>query len=189
VADGQWIPLLRAKRPVADSVTSFPLPPGTNSINLPKLSGGGATAIQTSDNQACRRPTRRRRACRRRSCTIAGQIDLSRQLYEFSNPSMDEILMRDLAADYATKLDVQVISGSGSAGRRRGIRNVSGISTVTYTQATPTMRRCGRSSDAIQRITSAFLNPDTIAMHPRRAAFFSPRSTRPDGRCSTRAHP
>jgi HK97 family phage major capsid protein len=169
----QWIPLLRAKRPVADSVTSFPLPPGTNSINLPKLSGGGATAIQTSDNQNVQETDPTTTSVSAGVKTIAGQIDLSRQLYEFSNPSMDEILMRDLAADYATKLDVQVISGSGSSGQATGIRTVSGISTVPYTQATPTAALTWpKVTDAIQRITSAYMNPDTIAMHPRRAAFF-----------------
>jgi HK97 family phage major capsid protein len=169
----KWVQLLRAKRPVADSVQSFPLPPGTNSINLPKLSGGGATAIQASENSNVQETDPTTTSVSASVNTIAGQIDLSRQLYEFSNPSMDEILFRDLAADYATKLDVQVISGSGSSGQARGLRNVSGISTVTYTQATPTAALTWpKVTDAIQRITSAYLNPDTIAMHPRRAAFF-----------------
>lgn len=169
----QWVPLLRAKRPVADSVTSFPLPPGTNSINLPKLSGGGATAIQASENAAVQETDPTTTSVSAGVKTIAGQIDLSRQLYEFSNPSMDEILFRDLAADYATKLDVQVISGSGSAGQATGIRNVGSINTVTYTQTTPTVGGAWpKITDAIQRITSAYMNPDTIAMHPRRAAFF-----------------
>jgi HK97 family phage major capsid protein len=70
--------------------------------------------------------------------TIAGQVDLSRQLYDFSNPGMDEIIMQDLARDYATKLDIQVISGSAGSGQQRGIRNIASINTVTYTQATPT---------------------------------------------------
>lgn len=169
----QWIELLRAQRPVADSVQSFPLPPGTNSINLPKLSGGGATAIQASDNSAVQETDPTTTSVTASVNTIAGQVDLSRQLYEFSNPGIDEIIFRDLARDYAVKLDVQVISGSGSAGQARGIRNVSGINTVTYTQATPTAANAWpKITDAIQRITSGFLNPDTIAMHPRRAAFF-----------------
>jgi HK97 family phage major capsid protein/HK97 family phage prohead protease len=168
----RWIPLLRAKRPVADSVQDFPLPPGTNSINLPKLSGGGATTIQASENAGVQETDPTTTSVSAQVCTIAGQIDLSRQLYEFSNPSMDEILFRDLSADYATKLDVQVISGSGSAGQARGIRNVAGINTVTFTATTPTVGLLWpKLTDAIQRITSAYVNPDTIAIHPRRAAF------------------
>lgn len=168
----QWVELLRAARPVADSVQGYPLPPGTNSINLPKLSGGGATTIQASENAAVQETDPTTTSVQAPVRTIAGQIDLSRQLYEFSNPSMDTILFRDLAKDYATKLDVQVISGSGSAGQATGIRNVAGISTVTYTDATPTVGELWpKVSDAIQRITSAYLNPDTIAVHPRRSGW------------------
>jgi len=164
----RWVELLRAKRPVADSLTSFPLQPGTNSINLPKLSGGGATAVQATENSGVQETDPTTTSVTAAYQTIAGQIDLSRQLYEFSNPSMDEILTRDLAADFATKLDVAVISGNVT--NAKGLRNVSGINTVTYTQATPTVSTLWpKVTDAIQRITSAFLNPDTIAMHPRRA--------------------
>jgi HK97 family phage major capsid protein len=165
----KWITLLRAKRPVADSFTSFPLQPGTNSINLPKLSGGGATAVQASENAGVQETDPTTTSVTAAYQTIAGQIDLSRQLFEFSNPSMDEILTRDLAADFATKLDVAVISGNVT--NAKGLRNVSGINTVTYTQATPTASTLWpKVADAIQRVTSAFLTPDTIAMHPRRWA-------------------
>jgi HK97 family phage major capsid protein len=165
----QWIPLLRAKRPVADSVTSFPLPPGTNSINLPKVSGGAATALQASENQNVQETDPTTTSVSAAVQTIAGQVDVSRQLYEFSNPSIDEILMRDLAADYATKLDIQVISGNVT--NAKGLRNVTGIGTVTYTQATPTSATLWpKLADAIQRVNAAFLTPDTMAMHPRRWA-------------------
>jgi len=165
----RWVELLRAKRPVADSLTSFPLQAGTNSINLPKLSGGGATAVQATENSGVQETDPTTTSVTAAYQTIAGQIDLSRQLYEFSNPSMDEILTRDLSADFATKLDVAVISGNVT--NAKGLRNVSGISTVTYTQATPTVGTLWpKITDAIQRITSGFMNPDTIAMHPRRAA-------------------
>jgi len=130
--------------------------------------GGGATALQATENSGVQETDPTTTSVTGAVQTIAGQIDLSRQLYEFSNPSMDEILFRDLAADYATKLDVQCISSNVT--NAKGLRNVSGISTVTYTQATPTVATFWpKISDAIQRITSAFLNPDTIAIHPRRA--------------------
>ncbi len=165
----KWVELLRAKRPVADSFTSFPLQPGTNSINLPKLSGGGATAVQASENSGVQETDPTTTSVTAAYQTIAGQIDLSRQLYEFSNPSMDEILTRDLAADYATKLDVAVISGNVT--NAKGLRNVSGINTVTYTATTPTASLMWpKVADAIQRVTTAYLTPDTIAMHPRRWA-------------------
>lgn len=167
----QWVELLRAARPTADAVQSFPLPPGTNSINLPKLSGGGATAVQSSENSGVQETDPTTTSVTAAVQTIAGQIDMSRQLFEFSNPGMDEILFRDLARDYATKLDIAVLSGAVT--NAKGLRNVASINTVTYTDSTPTPAEAWpKITDAIQRITSAFLNPDTIVMHPRRAAFF-----------------
>lgn len=171
--NNQWVELLRAARPTADAVTKFPLPAGTNSINLPKLSGGGATAIQPSENSGVQETDPTTTSVSAPVRTIAGQVDMSRQLFEFSQPGLDEVLFRDLARDYATKLDIQVISGSGLSGQAKGLRTVSGINTVTYTDSTPTAAEAWpKITDAIQRITSSFLNPDTIVMHPRRAGWF-----------------
>lgn len=168
----KWIPLLRSSRAIADSLTHLSLPAGTNSISLPKLSGGGATAIQASENAAVQETDPTTTSVTANVRTIAGLVDMSTQLFEFSQPGMDEIIFRDLARDYATKLDVQVISGSGSSGQLLGLRTVSGINAVTYTSGSPTVALLfPKIADAIQQITGAFGNPDTIAMHPRRWAY------------------
>jgi HK97 family phage major capsid protein len=112
---------------------------------------------------------------------------MSRQLFEFSQPGMDEVLFRDLARDYATKLDVQVLSGSGSPGRRLGIRNVPASTRVAAGATATAAAIWPKVASAIASVTSAFLTPDTIVMHPRRVAFFRRHSTRPAGRCSTRS--
>lgn len=168
----QWIELLRANRPTADAVQSFPLPPGTNSINLPRLATGGATAVQTADNAAVNELDPTTNSITAGVKTIAGQIDISRQLFEFSQPGLDEVLFRDLSRDYATKLDIQVLSGSGASGQALGLRNVSGISAVASGSTTTVAAVFPKIADAIQRINSAFLRPDTIIMHPRRWGWF-----------------
>lgn len=169
----QWIELLRPARPFADIVPSFPIPPGTNSITIPRLATGAATAIQASENAAVQETDPTTNSVTAGVKTIAGQVDMSRQLFEFSNPGMDDVLFRDLARDYATKLDVQLISGSGSSGQARGVRNVSGIGTVTYTDATPTPSELyPKIADAVSRVNAAYGVPNTIVMHPRRWAFF-----------------
>jgi hypothetical protein len=57
-------------------------------------------------------------------------------------------------------------------GRRAASATWQGLNTVTFTATPPTVGLLWpKLTDAIQRITSAFLNPDTIAVHPRRAAF------------------
>jgi HK97 family phage major capsid protein len=136
----QWIPLLRAGRPTANLMNSKPLIPGTMTYHFPKLSGGAATAIQTADNAAVQETDPTSTDYSVGVKTIAGQVDISRQLYDFSSPGMDEIIMADLAADFATKLDVQVLSGSGSSGQALG-SGTSPRSTRSPTRRQPRPRR------------------------------------------------
>jgi HK97 family phage major capsid protein len=169
----RWIPLLRSSRAIADSLTKLDLPAGHMSISLPKLSGGAATAIQASENAAVQETDPTTTSVTANVRTIAGMVDMSTQLFEIPQPGLDEVLFRDLARDYATKLDVQVISGSGASGQLLGLRTVSGINAVTYTDASPTVGETyTKIADAVQRVTGAFMNADTIAMHPRRWAYF-----------------
>jgi HK97 family phage major capsid protein len=168
----RWIPLLRSSRAIADSVTRLDLPAGTNAISLPKLSGGAATAIQASENAAIQETDPTTTSVTANVRTIAGMVDMSTQLFEFSNPGMDEIIFRDLARDYATKLDIQVISGTGNTGQLLGMRTVSGTNAVTYTSGSPTAALLFSAiANAVSQVTGAFGTPDTIAMHPRRWAY------------------
>lgn len=169
----QWIPLLRAARPTADAIVSRPLQAGTMSYNLPKLTGGAATAVQASENAGVQETDPTTNVVTATVKTIAGQVDVSRQLFEFSNPGMDEILFEDLARDYATKLDIQVLSGSGSAGQALGIRNVSGVNAIAAGATATAAALWPKIASGISSITSAFMNADTIVMHPRRIAFWT----------------
>lgn len=168
----RWIPLLRSSRAIADSLTRLDLPAGAMSISLPKLSGGTATAIQASENAAVQETDATTTSVTANVRTIAGMQDLSTQLFEIPQPGLDEILFRDLARDYATKLDVQVISGSGASGQLLGLRTVSGINAITYDDASPTAGEAFAAlASALSSVTSAFMTADTIAMHPRRWAW------------------
>ena len=169
-----YVELARAGRPTANLVTNLPLPPGTDSINVPKISTGTATAIQQADGSA---PQETDLADTSVSCgvkTIAGQQDLSIQLFEQSPFNFDQIVMADLAADYATKVDVQVLSGSNANGQVKGIYGASGVNTVAFTDTTPLVSELyPKIADAIQKIhTTRFQSPTVIVMHPRRWAWF-----------------
>jgi HK97 family phage major capsid protein len=153
----QWITLARAGRVTANLPQHRDLVPGrdSNVLHFPRLSGGTAVAIQTADNAGVQETDPTSGDYSITISTIAGQVDLSRQLYDFSSPGMDEIIMADLAADFATKLDIQVISGSAGSGQQRGIRNIASIATVTYTQATPTAATLyPKIADAVQRVAT-----------------------------------
>jgi HK97 family phage major capsid protein len=169
----QYVDLARAGRAYANIVNNQPLPGGTDSINIPKVATGTATAVQTADNGAVQETDLTDTFINAPVRTIAGQQDVAIQLLDQSPVSFDEVIFRDLVADHATKTDLQVISGSGSAGQVTGVRATSGITTITYTDATPTVAKLySKIADAVQRVhTLRFMAPTAIVMHPRRWAY------------------
>ncbi|MGW4050801.1 phage major capsid protein [Streptomyces sp. NPDC004779] len=168
-----YVRLARAGRVVADQLASAPLPSGTDSISLPRLATGTSTAEQTSQNTAVSNTDATSNSVTASVATIAGQQVVSQQLLEQSPVNMDSILLADLAADYAVRLDTFVIANNAAS--KRGLLNVSGLNAVTYTDADPTVGEAySKVGDGIQQIhTGRFMPPDKIFMHPRRWAWFT----------------
>ncbi|WOX09171.1 phage major capsid protein [Streptomyces sp. N50] len=171
---GEFVELARAGRAYANVVNGQPMPGGTDSINIPKVATGSATAIQTADNGAVQETDITDTFINAPVRTIAGQQDVAIQLLDQSPVSFDQVIFRDLTADFATKLDLQVISGSGSSGQVTGVRGTSGITTIAYTSGSPTVAGVySKIADAVQRVhTTRFMPPTVIVMHPRRWAWF-----------------
>ncbi|MEV5449959.1 phage major capsid protein [Streptomyces sp. NPDC052535] len=171
-AMNQFIELARAGRAYANLCERLPLPAGTDSINIPKVSSGTSTSIQTADNSAVSETDMDDTSVAAPVRTIAGQQDVAIQLLDQSPVSFDQVIFRDLVADYATKVDLQVIAGSGSSGQVTGIRSTSGIETIAL--ATGTVAAVyAKIADAVQRVhTGRFMPPTVIVMHPRRWAWF-----------------
>lgn len=169
----QYIDLARAGRAYANLCNGEALPPGTDSINIPKVATGTATGVQTADNGAVSETDLTDDFVTAPVRTIAGQQDIAIQLLDQSPISFDQVVFRDLVADYATKADLQVISGSGLSGQVTGVRSTSNIITITYTNATPTVAQLySKIADAVQRVhTQRFMPPTAIVMHPRRWAY------------------
>lgn len=168
-----YVELARAGRPTANLVTNLPLPPGTDSINVPKISTGAATAIQTADNATVAETDLADTSVSAGVKTIAGQQDLALQLIEQSPFNFDQVVFADLTADHATRVNVQVLSGSNSNGQVKGIYGATGVNTVAYTDTTPTVAEFySKLADGIQKIhTNRFMEPQVIVMHPRRWAW------------------
>jgi HK97 family phage major capsid protein len=135
----EYVSLARFGRVAADLCGPRPLPPGTDTINIPALATGTAVAIQTADAAAVSSVDLTDTSVSAPVRTLAGQQDIAIQLLDQSPINFDEVVLGDLLGDYATKLDVQVLSGTGAAGQMGGILNVAGINAVTYTDATPTL--------------------------------------------------
>lgn len=166
----EWVKLPRASRAVADSLNRKPRPPKTNSINLPKVATGAATAVQT-DAGAVQSTDSTTTSVAGAVQTIAGQQDVSQQLVDLSQPGYDAVILDDLGRDYNQKLDVAVINGSVT--NAKGLLQLASTNSVTFTQATPTVPLLyPKVADGVQQIhTGIFRPPTVIAMHPRRWAW------------------
>jgi len=164
--------LARAGRPTADQCTSLPLPADGLSIEISRVTTGASAAVQAAENDAVSEtdvdddllsvPVR----------TIASGQQVSRQAIE-RGTGVDALIAADMMGAVATVLDDQILNGSGSSGQMLGIRNVSGINSVTYTDASPDAPSLySKIVDGIQQVNSnRYAGADLIIMHPRRLAF------------------
>lgn len=166
----------REARPFADVIPHRPLPDVGMTMTVPRITTGTTVATQGStENTALSSTAIVDSPLSVGVNTIGGYNDVSRQLLDRSDPGIDEIIYSDLRAAYDGYLDAQCLAGSGSSGQHLGIRAVSSINTVSYTDASPTAAELWpKFFDAIQKIaTLRFREPTHIVMHPRRAAWLA----------------
>jgi HK97 family phage major capsid protein len=164
----------RAGAPVYNALNKAALPDKGMKVELSRITTGSTTAEQASQNAAVSETDMDDTLLTVNVDTIAGQQDISRQAIE-RGTDLEGIVFSDLIADYYTKLDNLLINGSGSSGQPLGIKSVSGINTVTYTDASPTVGEFyPKLIDGIQKINSnRFAAANAIIMHPRRWGFLS----------------
>lgn len=171
----EYVRLARASRVAADLLRNLPLPAGTDSISLPRITTGTAVAAQSSENSGFQNTDIVTAAATSAVHTLGGIQVLSVQLLEQSPIAggMDQVIIADLAADYARALESFVLT-SDAAGKR-GLFNVPNDIDVTYTDSTPTVAELyPKLADAIQQIhTQRFAPASAIVMHPRRWAFLT----------------
>lgn len=172
-----WVDVARGGRPFADALAAagqaMPLPDLGLSITLPSMDTG-ATVSEEVDNAAVSETDAATSTISHSVFLIAGQQDVWRGVLERSQPGLDAILYRDLLAAYDEKLDTRLLSGGGSTAHT-GIRAVSGVNTVAYTDASPTAAELlPKAYDAIQKINSANRGPaNMLVLHPRRSAWLA----------------
>ncbi len=169
----EFIKFVRPGRITANLCRPSDVPPGTDSINIPKVLTGTAVAPQAQQNTGIQQTDLTTASVSSPVVTTAGGQTVSLQLIEQSPLNIDEIVLEDLAADYAMKLNTQVVSGPGTGGTVTGILALAGTQAVTWTQATPALGGVGglysKTANGIQLVhTTRFLPPDAIVMHPRR---------------------
>ena len=174
----EYAPIARAGSAFYNAVPKKDLPAYGNKIEISRITTGSAAAEQASENSAVQETNMDDTLLTVNVDTIAGQQDVSRQALERGGQpgfSMENIIFQDLVAAYFGKLDELMINGSGSSGQPLGIRNVSGLNTVTYTDGTPTVGEAfPKLADAVQKVNAnRFAPAQAIIMHPRRWGFFT----------------
>lgn len=163
----------RPGRPFADAVSTFLLPPGVDSVNVPKVTGEGSVTFQASDNSAVSEVDFTDAGISGKVQTFQGVVDAALFFAtQMVTPggSFDEIIMSELSASYAASVGTAVFSGTGTGGQILGVDNVVGTNAVTYTDATPTVAELavpvGQAASLIA--TGRKLLPSHIVMNARR---------------------
>lgn len=167
----EWAEYARAGRAIADTLRVMPLPGGTNSISLPRLTGGASTASQTAPLAPVEEQDPTSDSVTAHVETIAGQVDVPLQLLEQSPMNMDEIYFADLTGDYNQTFDYQLINGRGHTFKELlGMLRVSGVTALTYTDGSPTVPEFWPyGAKLVSKVETARNRPVThFAMHGRR---------------------
>lgn len=175
----------RPGRVLADRVTSVPLPKGTDSVSVPRVTTGSAVAFQVADNSAVQETDLVVTDATSSVRTLAGQTDAAIQLVDQApRPGFDRIVFDDLMADYDRLLESQLIAGSGAAGQLSGLLTSPGT-TVTWTDATPTPAELvSKVGDLASQVSTARqLIPSHVFVHPRRGFWLQ---SQPDTTTATR---
>lgn len=147
----------------------------TDSINIPKITTGTSTSLQTSDNAATTTRDMVTGVATAPVRTISGYENVSIQLVEQSPLAggLDRLVFGDLMADYALQLNTAVVgNGDGTSGTFRGLINLgvdttNGIPT-TWTEATPTGANGLKAiAQALSKIANNRFKPtEAIVMNP-----------------------
>jgi HK97 family phage major capsid protein len=119
-----------------------PLPQRGLNVLIPRFSAGASTAVQISEGLAESSTDPADTRIANPVATIAGEVLVSQQLLDRSEPPFDQVLDEELGRALGENLDKQILSGTGANGQMLGLSTVSGINSTAYTDATATAQEC-----------------------------------------------
>ena len=162
-----------AGRPFANAVATMPLPATGKQLDMPKVATAPAAAVQAAEADPVNEVNFDGETISTPKVLIAGQNDLSIQAYEFADPGMDTVIMRELTKSYNSVLDTQMLTGTGANGQHDGFKNVANINSITYSavgSAGGADGLVGAIYDAVSQIATNAPGymADAVVMHPRR---------------------
>ncbi len=154
---------LRVGRAFADQCINMGAP--VSSVwSIPRITTGASEAVQT-EGAAASNTDQVTDSVSAAVQTVAGRTLASYQLMDLSEPGMDQIIYSDLLGDLNAKYDNALLNGTVT--NAKGVLQLAGTTTVTYTDATPTgpelYAPIFQGKSAIEKGT--FLGVDFIVMH------------------------
>ena len=170
----EYVKFPRQSRVLADLVRKQDLPRGPMTIDIPKITASTVVAPQNGQNTAANETDLTDAYVSANVVTWAGQQTVSLQAIEQSAIPFDEIVFQDLNMDLDRLVESEVVAGSGAAGHATGVVNTSGITSVTYTSASPTaIGAWPYFGQAKAKVFDSIYRPaDMILMTPDRWAWF-----------------
>jgi HK97 family phage major capsid protein len=128
LVEDDFIPALRAGRVIAPLCRNLPVPPGTDTIKLPKIKVGTEVAPQLADNAGVASRDVESTYVEAAVKTLAGQEDVAIQLIEQSPGQVfDRVVQEDLLADYNLKFDQNVSFGQGTSYTQLNAGTIKGL--------------------------------------------------------------
>ena len=165
---------VRAASKLSTILPRNPLPEkGIFNLTTPRITQGATGAVQATQNAAISNQDLVESNVVNPVATIAGFVDMSQQLLDHSEPSIDVVLAADLGRAYGAMLDTQLLAGTGGSGQMLGLTAVTGITSSSYTDASPTQAEAWPAIAKLYADVSTVVGDSAtaIAMHPRRRAW------------------
>ncbi len=168
--EDQFIKLARPGRPFADILTHQDLPAGTDSITVPKINTGTAVAIQGTQNSPVQQTDMTTASVSTGITTMAGGQTVSMQLIEQSPLNVDEVVLGDLAADYARNVDNWILNTASTGAVASGAQVACTGTATGASGAAAIFKTVSQTIGAVA--TARFAGATHIVMHPRRWYWF-----------------
>ena len=107
-------------------------------VKIPKKTGTSTAAFVSSEGTAVAESEMTIGSVTLSPKTLGCFTDVTRQLLTQSSLDVENLIRNDIAQSMALAIDAGALAGSGSSGNPTGIKNTSGINTVTFAGANPT---------------------------------------------------
>lgn len=161
----------RARGVLLDVLRREPLPPAGVVATLPKTTTAATAAPQGTEAAAISETDPVTASVTGNVASVAGQVNVSRQLLDRAEPGIDVWIAADLGAALGTAVNSELLTGAASAGRITGLLTLSAGTAITATTATSVGNLAAAGRLRADVAVAAGVPPDTLLLHPRRAAF------------------